>query len=112
MPRVKGARDRYATPDNLRARAWQSMRILRRFSRPQVQTTVAGLSQTNADKYIRALLRAGYLRVAQEHVSGRPGSYLIFQLVRDTGPLCPVCWKNGQVYDQNNKQTYGRERDG
>lgn len=107
MPRVKGARDKYATPDNLRARAWQAMRKLRRFTRAQLQAAVSDLTQTNADKYIRSLRRAGYLRIVQEIVSGRPGSFNVYQLIRDTGPLCPVCWSDGRVYDQNDKQLYG-----
>jgi len=110
MPRVKGARDKVAAADNVRAHAWRSMRILRRFTRPQLQTTVTGLTETNAAKFIRTLRRAGYLRVTQEHVSGRSGSYDVFQLIRDTGPLCPVCWGDGQVYDLNTKQTFGEAR--
>ena len=111
MPRVKGAHTKRASVTNVRALAWRSARILRRFTRPQLQTTVPTLEHANASKYLRSLVAAGYLRVTQERVCGRPGSYRVYQLIRDTGPLCPLCRNNGQVYDQNNNQIYGSIHD-
>jgi len=106
MGRKRGDHCRARPATEARAMAWRSIRILRRFTSAQVEAT-ATIKRDNATRYITGLLRAGYLRVSQANVSGCPGSFHVYQLVRDTGPLAPILWENGQVFDPNTSQAYG-----
>lgn len=89
---------------------WQSMRIMRaRFTTGDLLTT-ADTSISAVHKYCRALGRAGFLRLVQARVSGRPGSRDVWALVRDTGPLAPIRREDGSgVYDPNTGVAWGNE---
>lgn len=101
MARTKGARCTEAKADNLsRKQAWQTMRIMRRFTRADILTT-ADIAKSNLDKYVRALLRCNFLVVAQERVSGRPGSRDVLRIARDNGPRPPILHIDGSVTDPN-----------
>lgn len=82
-----------------RARMWQSIRQLRRFSTADI-TSTAEVGAAHAQKYLRALCRAGYLRCVKQRDSGRTGGHAAFQLLRDTGPLAPRIGKTG-ILDPN-----------
>lgn len=84
---------------NQRARAWQSMRILRRFSQPEIVAT-AEISPNNCAKYIRALLASGYLRVIRPRHNGKAGAGALYRLVKNTGPFAPM-EKDGFIFDPN-----------
>jgi hypothetical protein len=84
---------------NQRSRAWQSMRILRRFKLSEIVAT-AEISANNCAKYIRALRQAGYLRVACAHHQGKAGGGAVYQLAKDTGPAAPL-EKDGFMFDPN-----------
>lgn len=87
-------------------RVWQSMRIHRRFTAPDLMTT-AEAGETAVHKYLKALHAAGYLRLAQPRVSGRPGSFDLWALVRDSGPLAPIRRRDGSgVFDPNTQQVW------
>lgn len=102
--RPKGSR--LSSKPGARARAWQSMRILRRFTQAELQMT-AEIRRTNVKRFVARLLAAGYIRVIRERVNGIAGQGNIYQLVRDTGPLAPIPWKNGEMLDQNTRQIFG-----
>ena len=106
MARLNGARSRvWNRLPRARDRAWQSMRILRRFSLPDLMAT-AEVGQDNARKYVRGLARAGYLRVVKAKANGHKGGHAVYQLVRDTGPRAPRLQKDGSTYDPNEHRTY------
>jgi hypothetical protein len=89
-----------------RLQAWQSMRIMRRFTRAAVLTT-ADIRKSNLGKYVKALQHAGYLRVAKACISGRAGSHEVLELIKDNGPKAPIVGNDGQVFDPNDQQFYG-----
>ena len=88
-----------------RDRAWQSMRMLRQFSIPDLVAT-AEIGAENAAKYVRGLERAGYLRVGQPQRAGVKAGHAIYRLVRDSGPRAPRMQSNGQTYDPNQQQRH------
>lgn len=106
MARRKGARNRvWKRTPRARDRAWQSMRILRQFSVPDLVAT-AEIGRDNAHKYVRGLRRAGYLRVVREKREGVTGGHEAYMLVRDTGPKAPRLQTDGNTYDPNEHQVY------
>lgn len=87
-------------------RVWQSMRIMRRFTSADLMTT-SEAGETAVQKYVRALAAAGYLRLVQARVSGRPGSRDVWLLLRDSGPLAPIRRRDGTgVFDSNTHQVW------
>lgn len=107
MARTVGAHSkaRVRAAGEARQQAWQSMRVLRRFTTADL-LTVATIGESNVRKFVRGLARTGYLALAKAHVSGRPGSLPVWQLVRDTGPKCPIVWTDGRVHDVNTDTTH------
>jgi hypothetical protein len=90
-----------------RERAWQSMRILRQFTLPQLQVT-SGISYDNAKKLVQRLEQAGYLVRTHAPRHPRPGAFITWALVRNTGPAVPIIRqpRTGPVtvWDPNLKQ--------
>lgn len=108
--------------DSLRDRAWRSLRIRKKASVPELvgllldagaDPTDQVRAQSNLQKYLRALTRAGYLQEMRREAPTSPTSngakrYL---LVRDTGPLPPAAkLKQHTVYDPNEQKTYDIQR--
>lgn len=86
---------------------WQSMRIMRAgFTAPEL-ATVSEVSVTNAEKYVRALRKAGFLRRTVSHTPGQAGSADRYQLIRNTGPLSPIKHKKGGMFDRNTGVRWG-----
>lgn len=77
-----------------RQRMWNSMRILRQFSTIDIQLT-ADVRARNARQYVRVLLDAGYLRIAQPAQPGAAGGGAVYALVRNTGPHAPRAGLSG-----------------
>lgn len=101
MARLEGARTRVMKRNpRARDRAWQSIRILRVFSLPDLVAT-AEIGEDNANKYVRGLERAGYLLRVREKRNGCKGGYAVWRLMRDTGPVAPRLQTNGATYDVN-----------
>lgn len=71
-----------------RARLWQSMRVLRRFTVADI-VAAGEVGESAATKYVRFLRQAGYLRVVQPKREGITGGHAVYALVRDTGPHAP-----------------------
>jgi hypothetical protein len=77
-----------------RQRMWNSMRQLRRFSTGDLQAT-AEVGASHAQKYLRALAKHEYLRLAEARRSGVSGGHAVYAIVRDTGPHAPRIGKAG-----------------
>lgn len=107
MPRRKGDHTKAASRD-ARQRAWQSMRIIKQFTKPQIEA-VSQIKRDNLGRFIRPLVRCGYLRCVKENLSGSPGSFKVWRLIRNSGPKRPIPWKDGRVFDPNTKKVYGRD---
>lgn len=86
-------------------RAWQSMRILRRFTTLEIAATTE-IPYKSAQTFVERLARTGFVWCVRKNNRGRPGSYAVFQLIRDSGPTAPICRHNGQVYDPNLNQVF------
>jgi hypothetical protein len=86
-----------------RQQAWQSMRIFCTFDTSQILAT-ATISVPRLRIYLLALEAAGYVVIIRPK-TGR-GTRHLYRLVRNTGPLAPLPWCDGQVYDQNQRKTY------
>lgn len=81
------------------------MRIQREFTQGSIQAA-AEVGTTNLRKWLAALTAAGYCRVSRDNRSGAAGSYRVYRLVRDSGPLRPLRRADGTVYDQNTKAVF------
>lgn len=104
--------------NSLRERAWRVLRIRRKASVPELTGLLldAGAdgadierAQNNLNKYLRQLVRAGYLcemrREAPQSVTSNGAKR--FLLVRDTGPLPPIPQPTlSKVFDQNEEKQY------
>lgn len=106
MARLVGAHTRLLhRQPRARDRAWQSMRILRRFTLPDLIAT-AEISADNARKYVRGLRRSGYITIDTPKAEGKKNGHEIYRLTRDTGPKAPRLQKDGNTYDPNEHQVY------
>lgn len=110
-------------PDGLRDRAWRLLRIRRKASVPEIVGLLldAGSdsddikrAENNLSKYLRPLVRAGYLtemrREAPQSTTSN-GAKRYF-LVRDTGLLPPIPQfdkTKKTVYDQNEEKFYAAD---
>ncbi len=106
MARKAGSRTIMPFPMRVRERAWQAMRTLRGFDIGQLMS-VAEIERSNATKFVRALARAGYLRMVCP-ANGRRGQSASYRLLRDTGPRAPVLRIDGGVYDPNTGTVHQR----
>lgn len=101
----------YATRPTAAAlqRVWQSMRILRSSFTIAELVITAESGDSATTKYVRALALAGYLRLVQPRVNGRPGSRAVWALVRGANsPLGPIRRRDGSgVYDPNTGAVWG-----
>lgn len=89
MAGVNGMTARRPRANAMRRKVWQSMRILRRFTIPDLCRT-SGASLTNTRKFIRRLAAHGYVAKQGRFIGGRPGEYQAWRLVRDIGPDYPT----------------------
>lgn len=106
---------RYTAPkinkDSLRIRVWRAMRLRRKFSIPDLCMLVAQGGEkdieSNVGKYVRALVKAGYLVEMPRRERGTAltsNGFKRWWLLddKDTGPLAPI-WRvaAGEIYDPN-----------
>jgi hypothetical protein len=100
MAGTKGMQHRNHRANTLRARAWQSMRILRQFTVADLRRTSA-LETTESDyqnlkKWLRRLAVHGVIAPEGPPVFRRAGEYQTYRLARDIGPKHPlVCERCG-----------------
>lgn len=90
MSGTKGMQHTRIRPAAIRNNIWRSMRIMRRFTMPDIMRTVPGLKYVNLRKFVRTLLNHGIIAIQSSNVSGRAGSYAQYRLVTDSGPACPI----------------------
>ncbi|MDR2220985.1 MAG: hypothetical protein LBE24_10490 [Methylobacillus sp.] len=95
--------------DTLRVRVWRAIRIRRKFSIPDIEMLVAKGGEkdiaSNIGKYIRVLVKAGYLVELPRREAGTALTSNGFKRwwlrdENDTGPQAPV-WRKTSVYDPN-----------
>ena len=104
MARTPGSRNLIThRQPKARDRIWASMRIMVRFSIPELVAT-AETTKANAAKYVRGLAHAGYLRVVAPKRNGAKGGHAVYQLIRNTGPRAPRLTRDGQTFDMNERQ--------
>ena len=60
----------------------------------------ADISEANLQKYLLALWRTRYLRIARPKQNGKSLGHTVWQIVDNTGPTCPIVRSDG-VYDPN-----------
>lgn len=90
MAGIKGMVQRRADRNTVRQRAWQSMRILRRFALADLLRTVPGAAASNLHKWLPQLARHGIIR--RDGTAGAGAhTAMAWRLVRDAGPDHPVC---------------------
>ncbi len=99
MPGKKGMTHNRPRKNTDRSRIWQSMRIMKLFTIPDLcRTSGAGLYNTR--KFVRRLHAHGYVAKHGGYTSGRTGSYQGWRIVKDTGPcyptICEVCGRSVQ----------------
>jgi hypothetical protein len=101
MARLPAARTRvlHRRP-RARDRVWTSMRVLRRFTIPDLSAT-AECHRDNVRKFLKTLTGAGYLRVVAPRRSGVKGGYQVWMLIRNTGPVAPRLQSDGRLFDPN-----------
>lgn len=79
-----------ANRPSMRRKIWQSMRILRRFTVPDLIRTVPGATVANVQSFVSRLFTAGILNKNGEVRRGYAGEYQAYTLVIDSGPDVPV----------------------
>lgn len=92
-----------------RQKIWNSLKIQRVVSIADL-VCLASVTEANASLYLRKLVNSGYVRVkhsvntalANSEIKGQVST---FQLLRDTGRLCPIVRKGG-CWDQNEQKLY------
>jgi hypothetical protein len=106
MSGVTGMQQRRRSGLDVRQQAWNSIRVLKRFTAAQIEAT-AEIQEENLRKYLKALAAAGYLAQVRPKQNGRPGGHAIWRLARDSGPRAPLVRYDGSgVYDPNQDQLY------
>ncbi|WP_419657725.1 hypothetical protein Dvar_68500 [Desulfosarcina variabilis str. Montpellier] len=97
MPGIKGMTDSRPRRTAVRMKVWQSMRIMGRFTIPDLCRT-SGASSSNVRKFIHRLVEHGYVAMHQPNVSGQTGSYHCWRLVKNIGREYPMkCERCGRV---------------
>ncbi|MFH2100220.1 MAG: hypothetical protein ABIJ95_11955 [Pseudomonadota bacterium] len=90
MAGVQGMKRTKSTNGTARRNVWRSMRILRRFTVPELCRT-SKATRDNVWTYVRRLAAHGIVRQDGLFRGGRPGDCKNYRLVRDLGPEHPVC---------------------
>ncbi len=89
MAGIKGMKAARPRPNTARARIWQSIRIMRRFTIPDLCRT-ANAGRWNVKKFVQGLERHGYIAGQKGFCPGRPGVHKVWRLINDTGPEHPL----------------------
>jgi hypothetical protein len=62
---------------------------------------LAEIGKDNILKYLKALAAVGVVECIRDRDSGRSMGHKLWRLVRDLGPVRPLTWKDGRVFDPN-----------
>lgn len=97
MSGKKGAYHKNIRESAIRRKVWTSIRILRRFTLPDLCRT-SGAKYCNVKTFVRNLCRHGYVAKHGSRCFGVLGGYQRYGLVKDAGPeyplTCEVCGKS------------------
>lgn len=101
MPGVKGMVHSKTRDNVFRGKVWQSMRVKRRFTMPDLcRTSTEKYEQScyeNIKKWVKKLENHGYVEKTGPRTFRRVGEFQAYRLVRETGPVHPVtCDKCGK----------------
>ncbi|WP_155890755.1 hypothetical protein [Desulfuromonas sp. TF] len=89
-----------------RRKMWNSIRIIRRFTLPDICRTVEEAQYANVRKFVASLERHGYVAKDGRYRGGRPGDFQTYRLVIDAGPEYPtVCGRCRQSLASPCKET-------
>jgi len=83
-----------------RARMWLAMRMLRRFTLPDICAT-AEVEDNNALQFTRSLMKGGFLRCEVPRRSGVTAGSAMYALAIDAGPMAPQVRRDGEIHDPN-----------
>lgn len=101
MPRTPGSHSTRRPVADVRQRAWNSIRVLKRFTVADLAAT-ADAGGRNLRAYLQALARAGLIAVAVPKRNGHAGGHVVWRLARDLGPSHPLPRRDGSgVHDPN-----------
>lgn len=89
MPGIKGMVAAAPRKNAVRTRIWQSMRIMRRFTCPDL-CRASDAEMSNVSKFVQRLRVHGYVKPFGKYVSGRAGAYKGWTLCKDVGPVYPL----------------------
>lgn len=93
-----------------RTRIWRGMRALRVFSLEDLEM-LSQTSYANVRKFTKSLELSGFVRIIKDREPGRKGSLQLYQLVRNSGPRCPIPrFRQAVVYDPNTETSYEVEQ--
>lgn len=96
MSGIKGMR--YTPRQTINRRnIWRSIRILRRFTLPQLSRTVPGAAYGTVRKFVSDMTRHGYIAKLVGNTGGNNGECQVYRLVKNIGPdyptICSICKK-------------------
>lgn len=112
MPGTSGMHQKERRVRDVRQRAWNAMLIHKTFTSFQIQAS-SDIGKSNLSKYLKALARAGYIKVQRPRQSGRTMGHTVWRLARNTGPKCPIVRADGSgVYDCNQDRLYPYAQEG
>lgn len=106
MARTPGSHTRCHAVAGARQRAWNALRVYKVFTAAEI-APVADISLTNLQKYLKALARAGYLRLERPKRNGYLDGHAVWRLLRNSGPGCPIVRQDGSgAWDPNHARVY------
>lgn len=98
---VRARRPRRRT---IRDKMWSAIRIAKKFDLARLEE-IAGASRTNAQRFVLALARAGFLAELRREPGEAPSSngFKRWLLVDDPGPATPTIKADGRIWDPNHR---------
>ncbi len=92
----KGARHGKRRDNNLRRQMWKAMRIMKRFTIPELVMTT-GATYISAQRFVYGLRRHGLAAASPNYRHG-PGNFQQYRILGITGSeypnLCPKCYRS------------------
>ena len=101
MARTPGSVTRRYSVQNARQRAWNGMRIFKRFTLVDLELS-AEINERNLRTYLHALHRTGFLRIERPKRNGRAMGHIVWRIAPGVGPQAPIVRRDQSgVYDPN-----------
>ncbi len=87
-----------------RDKMWAAIRITKKFDLARLEE-IAGATRANAQRFVLALCRAGYLAELRRQPGEAPSSngFKRWFLVDDSGPATPTIKADGRIWDPNTR---------